>query len=97
MKTGFNIVYIKSSNPLVTLQYYGFAIGNFKSKYSPADFVEITEVKHLNTSYNINRKVFTHTFSIYWEEPEHVDVVTTNPGGSFCPVCDSFRCVCGCC
>jgi len=70
MRTGFNIVFVKSVNAEVDRYMFNRALDEFKREYTPASFVEITEVEHMRTSYDPKRMGFTHSFSVSWQEPK---------------------------
>jgi hypothetical protein len=70
MRTGFNIVTFKSIDLVSGRFDFQVALRQFKLEYKPASFVEITEVKHMGTTFDPKREEFTHSFCVSWQEPK---------------------------
>lgn len=70
MNSGFNIIIINSVDAEVDRYKFHRAIRAFNAEYTPAEFIQVTEVQHMSTWYDVQRQDFSHSFSVRWKE-EH--------------------------
>lgn len=66
----FHIMFVKTISSQVDRHMFEVAIRDFNNEYTPASWVEITEVEHMSTTYDPKRKEFTHSFSVSWNDPK---------------------------